>query len=92
MRVDDNTELVYKQSVSCTFTVNFTLDKLLKYVKLNLYLKDGTLIQELNRYKLLEPGIYDISIEFEHIFEVGTTFIAKLEDANGILYHQQQVK
>jgi hypothetical protein len=92
MRVDEHTEMVYKEPVSLSFSMRFKLDQALHYVKLNLYLPDGTLVQELSRYKLLEAGEYDFTIKTEHIYEKGKTYTVKLEDRDGEVYHQQEVQ
>ena len=92
MQVDENTEMIYKETVPLSFNMRFSLDQSVHYVKLNLYQPDGTLVQELSRYKLLEAGEYDFNVETEHIFEKGTTFTVKLVDRYGNVYHQQKVQ
>ena len=92
MRVTENTEMVYKMPVPLSFNLQFTLDKPLRFAKLKLYLENGELVQELSRYRLLEAGMYDMSVETKHIYQEGTSFIAKLEDLDGNIIHEQRVR
>ncbi|WP_225000222.1 hypothetical protein [Cesiribacter sp. SM1] len=73
-------------------TMQFSIEKPLEYVKLNIYLENGTLVQEFKRYRQLGIGNYDLYIEFLHLYPPHTRFVAKLEGVNGKVYQQQLMK
>ncbi len=92
IRLDKDTEFQNVESKTVKAPLRLNISEKVNFVKLNLYRKDGAFFQELGRYKVLEPGLYDIDIEFDHILEQGAVFFVKLEDANGRTYHYQEVK
>lgn len=92
MEVNENTEEKDVSPFKLSFPFQFELKKSVQYVKLNIYLEDGTLVEEFHRYKKMGHGKYNIHVGFMHLYPAGTSFIARLEDRNGTLYHEQLFK
>ncbi|MBK0403456.1 hypothetical protein I5M27_10705 [Adhaeribacter sp. BT258] len=90
-KVDKNTKAVKRKPEARDFTFSFALAKGVKKARLNVYLEDGTLVEEFKRYEYLPVGNYNIQVTLLHLRDPNTRFVAKLLDENNATVAQQTV-
>ena len=88
MKVDKNTEEVKINPRTEDFTLTFELKQGVKNASLNVYLENGTLVENFKRYEYLPVGHYNLSVTLKHLHPAGTRFVTKLVGANGEVYAQ----
>ena len=90
MKVDKNTEEVKINPLTKEILLTFSLDKGVKKADLNIYLEDGTLVENFKRYEYLPVGHYNLTVTLKHLHSANTKFITKLVGPNGEVYAQHQ--
>ena len=91
MKVDETTSEEDTTPTRRVFSFDFTLAKPLKEARFRVRLADGTLVEELMRQPYLPVGKFHYQLAFNHLYPVGTAFVARLENAAGLLIAEQPI-
>lgn len=90
MKVDKHTEEVKINPLTKEILLSFALEKGVKNADLNIYLEDGTLVENFKRYAYLPVGHYNLSVTLKHLHPANTRFVTKLVGPTGEVYAQHR--
>ena len=91
MEVDSATVGIDVTPNELNFPFYYAVKEPLEKVLIRIYLPDGKMVEEIKRYRTINPGNYSLKIAFLHVYDPAQEFLVKLVDLEGNVYAEQKV-